>query len=135
MCSNIGHRAFCPVCNKGRQLPLTETILSPTHIEEVVICNLCKRLFKGEKEVTVEIREKEIKKGTDIGKLIPDHYRCPICHKICIGATSWASHTWSKHHVRVDVFEERYGKPEYSFFGTDFKKFFNPSKRENKNEN
>jgi len=64
----------------------------------------------------------------DLDKLIPDWYRCPLCKKILVGLQSWASHTAQIHGMPLTEFIKKYGE-EKSYFGTDFKKSFNPSRR------
>lgn len=120
---------FCPICNKGRQTPLWNSTLHPTHIKDVVRCNCCKRLFVGEKEVTVEIKEKP-PEGEDLRKYIRDWYRCPACSEIVAGWATWMAHVWQKHHLSSKEFEEKFGKPEESYYGIDFGSYFNPSKRD-----
>ena len=122
---------FCPECNKGRQnkqLPLYNTVLCPILVEGILRCPLCKRLFKDGKEVIVEVKEKP-EPGQDLRKMIPDWYRCPLCHKVCAGDMEWASHTWQVHKMVMHEFEAKYGKPEYSYYGCDFHPYFNPSER------
>lgn len=122
------HPVFCPVCNKGRKNPLRNSILSPTDIKDITRCSCCKRLFVGRKEVQVEVTEKP-KPGQDLRKMIPDWYRCPECMKVVAGFGSWASHTVKEHDMHYLAFERKYGKPEKSYYGLGFDKYFNPSER------
>lgn len=122
------HLAFCPICNKGRKNPLPNSVLSPTGVKDIVRCNCCKRLFIGDKEVIVDIKEKP-EPGQDLRKMIPDWYRCPECREVVVGYASWAAHCWQKHKMRQHEFEKKYGEPEKSYYGIDFGEYFNPSER------
>jgi len=123
-----GNSAFCPICNKGRQRPLLRSMLFPSDVKDISRCGICKRLFLKGKEVEIIVKEKP-KLGIDLAKMIKDHYRCPVCYEVCAGLMSWASHCAQRHGLPSSEFKKKYGEPEWSAYGIDFEKNFNPTKR------